>query len=95
MVSSEPALAVNVAVVTPAATVTDAGTVSTLAIPPPIVTEDPPVGAAWFSVTVHVVLAFDASEDAPQLIDDTSTGATSDIPKVCEAPLIVALNVAV
>ena len=84
----------NVAVVAPAATVTDPGTVSTLAIPPPIVTEDPPVGAAWFSVTVHVVLAFDDRLDDPQLNDDTSTGATSEIPNVCDTPFSVALNVA-
>ena len=84
----------NVAVVAPAATVTEAGTVSTLAIPPPIATEDPPVGAVWFNVTVHVVLAFDARLDDPHVSDDTSTGATSDIPEVCEAPFSVALNVA-
>ena len=84
----------NVAVVAPAATVTDAGTVSTLAIPPPIVTKDPPVGAVWFNVTVHVVLVFDVRLEVPQVSDDTSTGATSDISKVCEAPFSVALNVA-
>ena len=51
--ATSDALAVNVAVVLPAATVTEAGTV-TLAEPDESVTEAPPPGAAWFSVTVHV-----------------------------------------
>ena len=45
LVSSDPAVAVNVAVDAPPATVTDAGTASTLAMPPVIVTVVPPVGA--------------------------------------------------
>jgi hypothetical protein len=95
LISKEPVLAVNVAVVAAAATVTDAGTVSTLAIPPPIVTRDPPVGAAWFSVTVQVVLAFDAKFDVPQLSELTSTGAVREMLNVCDDPFSVALNVAV
>jgi len=45
LVNSDPAVAVNVAVDEPPATVTDAGTASTLAMPPVIVTVEPPVGA--------------------------------------------------
>jgi hypothetical protein len=71
-------------VLAPAATVTDAGTVNTFAIPPPIVTNDPPVRAAWFNVTVHVVLAFDARLDVPQLSELTTVGATSEMLNFCE-----------
>jgi len=77
-------LAVKLAVVAPAATVTDAGTVSTLAIPPPIVTRDPPVGATWFSVTVQVVLAFDARLDAPHVNELTVTCVVNKMLNFCE-----------
>ena len=50
------AVALNVALVAPAATVTDAGTVSR-ALLLANVTLDPPAGAAWLSVTVHVPAA--------------------------------------
>lgn len=48
-----PAVAVNVAVVAPAVTVFDDGTVSK-ALLLDKETEVPPLGAAWFSVIVHV-----------------------------------------
>src|SRR5579872_3388265 len=106
LVSSDPAVAVKVAVEAPPATVTDAGTVSTLAMPPVIVTVDPPAGAAWFIVTVHVVPAFDARLDDKHVSPVTVIGATSDIVNVCApAPSVavwlvnsdpaVAVNVAV
>jgi len=50
------AVTLNVAVVAPAATVTDAGTVSE-ALLLASVTLDPPVGAVWVSVTMHVLTA--------------------------------------
>jgi len=50
------AVALNVAVVAPAVTVTEAGTVSE-ALLLASVTLDPPAGAAWVSVTVHVLVA--------------------------------------
>ena len=50
------AVALNVAVVAPAATVTDAGTASELLLLTSV-TIDPPVGAVWVSVTVHVLVA--------------------------------------
>src|SRR5580704_4955873 len=48
------AVALKVAALAPAATVTDAGTVSA-ALLLASVTLDPPAGAAWGSVTVHVL----------------------------------------
>ena len=50
-----PAVAVNVPVVAPEATVADDGTV-TKALLLDKETEVPPLGAAWFSVIVHVEL---------------------------------------
>jgi hypothetical protein len=50
------AAALNVAVVAPAATVTDAGTVSR-ALLLPSVTLDPPAGAVWVRVTEQVLTA--------------------------------------
>jgi hypothetical protein len=50
------AVALKVAVVAPAATVTDAGTVSEVLLLASV-TLDPPAGAAWLSVTVHVLIA--------------------------------------
>ena len=52
----EPAVALKVAVVAPAATVTEAGTVSR-ALLLASVTLVPPVGAAWVTVTVQVLTA--------------------------------------
>jgi len=83
LVNSDPAVAVNVAVDEPPATVTDAGTVSTFTMPPVIVTVDPPVGAAWFIVTVQVVPAFDARLDDKHVSPVTVIGATSEIENVC------------
>ena len=48
------AAAVKVAVVAPAGTVTDAGTVSKVLLLASI-TLEPPLGAAWVKVTVHVL----------------------------------------
>jgi len=50
------AAALKVAVVAPAATVTDAGTVREASLLASA-TLDPPVGAGWASVTVHVLAA--------------------------------------
>ena len=68
-------VALNVAVVAPTATVTEAGTVRA-ALVSLSVTDAPPVGAACVKVTVHVLEAF-----CPRLVglhasDDTVTGAT-------------------
>ena len=68
-------VALKVAEVAAAATVTDAGTVS-VALLLDRLTLAPPVGAAWGSVTVQVLEAF-----GPRLVglhdkEDTSTDAT-------------------
>ena len=70
-----PVVALNVAEVAAAATVTEAGTVS-VELVLVSVTLTPPVGAAWVKVTVHVV-----DELWPRLVglqasEETSTGAT-------------------
>ena len=70
-----PAVALNVAVVAPAATVTVPGTVSK-ALLLPSVTLDPPVGAVCVKVIVHVLTAL-----CPRLVGlharvDTTTGAS-------------------
>jgi len=90
----EPLLAVNVAVVAAAATVTDAGTVRTFAIAPPIVTTAP-AGAAFVRVTVQVVLTFDARVPVAHCRDETSTGADSVRFTGVEEPLSDAVTVAV
>jgi hypothetical protein len=56
LVIKAAAVALNVAVVAPAATVTDAGTMSKVLLLVSL-TDEPPVGAAWVSVTVHVLTA--------------------------------------
>ena len=77
------AVALNVAVVDPDATVTDAGTVSE-ALLLPSVTLEPPVEAVWVSVTVHVLTALCPRLVGLQATPDTSTGASRLIVAVCE-----------
>ena len=60
-----PVLAANWAEVAPAATETEDGAVRTVVALLASVTVAPPAGAAWLSVTVHVVEAFDESDGAP------------------------------
>jgi hypothetical protein len=88
------AVALNVAVVAPEATVTDAGTVSE-ALPLASVTLDPPAGAVWVSVTVQVLTALwprlDGLHDTPEI----RTGATRLMVAVCELTPRVAVTVAV
>jgi len=55
----DEAVALNVAVVAPAATVTEAGTASSVLLLDKVML-DPPVGAACVSVTVHVLTALAA-----------------------------------
>jgi hypothetical protein len=83
----------NVAVVAPAATVTDAGTVSQVLLLASV-TLDPPVGAVWVSVTVHVLTAL-----CPRLVGlhatvETSTGVSRLTVAVCELVPRVAVTVA-
>jgi hypothetical protein len=84
---------VNVAVVAPADTVTDAGTVSSVLLLASV-TEAPPAGAGWVVVTVQVDTAL-----CPRLVGlhatpDTSTGACRLIVAVWELVPSVAVTVA-
>jgi len=68
-------VALKVAMVAAAATVTDAGTVK-VALVFVRVTLAPPVGAAFVSVTVHVLDEFGPKLVGLQASEDTSTEAT-------------------
>jgi hypothetical protein len=86
-------VALKVAVVAVAATVTDVGTVS-VALVFVSVTTAPPVGAACVKVTVHMLEAF-----GPRLVGlhasiDTCTGANRLIVAFAELLLYVAVIVA-
>ena len=93
LVIEAAAVALNAAVVAPAATVTEAGTVSE-ALLLASVTLDPPVGAAWVSVTMHVLAALCPRLAGLQARVDTSTGARRLIVAVCELLPRVAVTVA-
>jgi hypothetical protein len=87
------AVALKVAVVAPAATVTDAGTVSS-ALLLASVTLEPPVGAVWVRVTVHVLMALCPRLVGLQATLETSTGASRLIVAVWELLPRVAVTVA-
>ena len=61
-----PAFAVNVALVAPAGTLTDAGTVSSALLLVSVITP-PPAGAAWLRATVHVAVAPLLSDEGLQV----------------------------
>ena len=87
------AVALKVAVVAPAVTVTDAGTVSEVLLLASV-TVDPSRGAVWVSVTVQVLTAL-----WPRLVGlhtrvDTRTGASRLIVAVWELLPSVAVRVA-
>jgi hypothetical protein len=88
-----PAVALNVALKSPAATITFAGTVSR----PLLLLSDtcaPPVAGAFVSVTVHVELAPEPSV-AGLHESELTPGATSEKVAVCEPPFRVAVTIAV
>ena len=87
------AVALKVAVVAPAATVTDAGTVSE-ALLLARVTLEPPVGAVWASVTVHVLTALRPRLVGLQASADTSTDPDRVTVAVVELLPRVAVTVA-
>jgi hypothetical protein len=94
LLAIEPAaVALNVAVVAPAVTVTDAGTVSKVLLLASA-TLDPPVGAVWVSVTVHVLTALCPRLVGLQATPETSTGASRLMVAVCELLPRVAVTVA-
>jgi hypothetical protein len=76
-------VALKVALVDPAATVTDAGTVSEVLLLASV-TAEPPVGAAWVSVIVQVLTALCPRLAGAQPSVETKTGATRPIEAVRE-----------
>jgi hypothetical protein len=89
-----PAVAVKFAVVAPAATVTDAGTGSA-ALFEESPTEDPPVNAARDSVTVQVVVPFEATELGAQDKLETAGGGGVTVTEAVALPFKVAVRVTV
>jgi len=89
------AMAVNVAVVAPEATVTDAGTVRAEVLLLERVTTEPPEGAAFERVTVQVVVARIARVVLAHCRDVGVATVTSDKLEVALTPFSVALAVAV
>jgi len=87
------AVAAKVPLVVPAATVSDAGTVRRELLLASV-TLDPPAGAAWFSVTVHVLAALCPRLVGLQATLETSTGASRLIVALCELLPRVAVRVA-
>ena len=87
------AVALKVAVVAPAATVTEAGTVSEPLLLASV-TPDPPAGAVWVSVTVHELTALCPRLVGLQATPETRTGASRPIVAVCELLPRVAVTVA-
>ena len=77
------AVALKVAVVAPADTVTEAGTLSE-ALLLASVTLDPPAGAVWVSVAVQMPTALCPRLVGPQATLETSTGASRLMVAVCE-----------
>ncbi len=88
-----PALAVKLAAVEPAGTITDGGTVSAAALLDSA-TATPPAPAELDSVTVHVEVPPAARLVGVQDKEPTKTGATSDI-VICELPLYEAVTTAI
>jgi hypothetical protein len=87
------AVALNVAVVAPAVTVTDVGTVSEVLLVASV-TLDPPARAIWVSVTVQVLTALCPRLVGPQATLEISTGANRPIVAVCELLPEVAVTAA-
>ena len=95
MLDTVPAVALKVAVVAPAVTVTDAGTVRA-ALFEESPTDAPPVSAAELSVTVQVEAAPDATElGEHDKFDTAGDGGVTVTEAVFEVPFTVAVTVAV
>ena len=86
-------MALKVAAVEPAATVTDAGTVSDVLLEPSA-TLEPPVGAVWVRVTVQVLTALWPRLVGLQATLEIRTGATRLMVAVFELAPRVAVTVA-
>ncbi len=86
------AMALNVAVVAPATTVTEAGTVSDVLSLARVTAESP--GATWVSVTVQVLVAPCPILAGLHATPETGGGATKPKVAVCELPPRFAVTVA-
>jgi hypothetical protein len=84
----EPVLAVKAALVALAGTLTEAGKVRTLAIPPERVTTTPPAGAAAIKVTVQVVLPLEAKVEAAHPREESGVVADDPVVNVIQVPEI-------
>ena len=80
------AVALKLALAAPAATVTEAGTVSDVLLLASV-TLEPPVGAVWASVTVQALAAFGPRLAGLQASEETSTGSSRLIVALEEVPL--------
>ena len=87
------AVALNVALAAPPATVTEAGTVSDVLLLLSV-TLDPPAGAVCDSVTLQVLTALWPRLAGLQATPETRTGATRLMVAVCELLPSVAVTVA-
>ena len=87
-----PAVAVNVAVVALAATLTEAGSVSA-ALLPDRPAEAPPLGAAWDNVTMQVELAPETTVDGAHCKAETAICGVIVTVVVVELPFSAAVTV--
>jgi len=87
------AVALNVAVVAPVATVTDAGAVSAVLLLASV-TLYPPAGAVWVSVTVQMLTALCPRLVGLQATPETCTAASRLMVAGCELLPRVAVTVA-
>ncbi len=94
MLATVPAVAVKLAAVAPAETVTEAGTVSA-ALFEESATEAPPVSAARDRVTVQVVLPLEATELGEHDRPETAGGGGVTVTVVVALPFKVAVTVTV
>ncbi len=94
MLATVPAVAVKLAVVAPAVTVTEAGTVSA-ALFEESPTDAPPVSAAEDSVTVQVEVAPDATELGEQDTPEIAGAGGVTVTVVVALPFKVAVTVTV
>ena len=94
MAATVPAVAVKFAVVLPAVTVTDAGTVSA-ALFEESPTEAPPVSAARDNVTVQVEVAPDATELSEHDKLETAGAGGVTVTEAVAEPFSVAVTVTV
>ena len=95
MLATVPAVAVKLAAIAPAVTVTDAG-IGRAALFEESPTVDPPVKAARDSVTVQVVIEPETTKLGEQeTLETAGSGGVTVTLAVCEAPFTVAVTVAV